>query len=209
MAGIFDVRDHAAIRRLLEPAGLEIEDGELLIEREILAGGKSRAFVGSRPVAAALLKRTGAVPGRYPRTTRPAASVFRRRAARHAGRLRRACANWLERAAASTGQWRAAAAELEELERSEQEKLRLLDLWTFQRKEIEGARARSRTKMRRSKTSAACCKTCSGCEEAAATRLHRGLRRPGIGPGAGARGRHAGWTSCAASTPRSKACAST
>src|SRR4030081_3595034 len=36
--------------------GLTIEDGELLIEREILAGGKSRAFIGSRPVAVALLK---------------------------------------------------------------------------------------------------------------------------------------------------------
>src|SRR4029077_18582778 len=56
VAGIFDVRDHTAVRRLLEPAGLEIEDGELLIEREILVGGKSRAFVGSRPVAVALLK---------------------------------------------------------------------------------------------------------------------------------------------------------
>src|SRR5690349_7429674 len=56
VAGIFDVRDQAAIRRLLEPAGLEIEDGELLIEREILAGGKSRAFVGSRPVSASLLR---------------------------------------------------------------------------------------------------------------------------------------------------------
>src|SRR5450432_1708001 len=40
VAGIFDVREgvleHGAIRRLLEPAGLETEDGELLIEREIL-----------------------------------------------------------------------------------------------------------------------------------------------------------------------------
>src|SRR5271165_199949 len=61
VAGIFDVHDfdlhnRAPIRRLLEPAGLEIEDGELLIEREILAGGKSRAYVGSRPVAVSLLK---------------------------------------------------------------------------------------------------------------------------------------------------------
>jgi DNA repair protein RecN (Recombination protein N) len=45
----------------------------------------------------------------------------------------------LDRAAAIYQQWRAAAAELEELERSEQEKLRLLDLWSFQRKEIESA----------------------------------------------------------------------
>src|SRR6185295_18415943 len=56
VAGIFEVRDQAAVRRLLEPAGIEVEDGELLIEREILAGGKSRAFVGSRPVAVSLLK---------------------------------------------------------------------------------------------------------------------------------------------------------
>src|ERR1700712_1427754 len=39
VAGIFDVRDPVAIRRILEPAGLELEDGELLIEREILASG--------------------------------------------------------------------------------------------------------------------------------------------------------------------------
>src|SRR5215469_6656861 len=56
VAGIFEVRDQPAVRKLLDPAGLEIEDGELLIEREILGGGKSRAFVGSRPVAASLLK---------------------------------------------------------------------------------------------------------------------------------------------------------
>jgi ATPase involved in DNA repair len=35
--------------------------------------------------------------------------------------------------------WSAAGKELAELERSEQEKLRLLDLWTFQKKEIESA----------------------------------------------------------------------
>jgi DNA repair protein RecN (Recombination protein N) len=45
----------------------------------------------------------------------------------------------LEQAAATYQHWRATAAEMEELERSEQEKLRLLDLWTFQRKEIESA----------------------------------------------------------------------
>ena len=56
VAGIFDVRDHPRVRALLEPAGFQAEDGELLIEREILAGGKSRAFLGSRPVAAGLLR---------------------------------------------------------------------------------------------------------------------------------------------------------
>jgi DNA repair protein RecN (Recombination protein N) len=41
---------------LLERAGAPVEDGELLIEREVLAGGKSRAFLGNRPVTMALLR---------------------------------------------------------------------------------------------------------------------------------------------------------
>src|SRR5438034_748468 len=56
IGGIFDVRGSAAIRSVLEPAGLEPEDGELLIEREVLAGGKSRAFVANRPATVALLR---------------------------------------------------------------------------------------------------------------------------------------------------------
>src|ERR1035441_9580348 len=56
VAGRFGVRDQGAVVGLRDPAGMEVEDGELLIEREILASGKSRAFVGSRPVAVALLK---------------------------------------------------------------------------------------------------------------------------------------------------------
>ena len=36
------------------PVEFGVEDGELLIEREILAGGKSRAFAGSRPVTLAI-----------------------------------------------------------------------------------------------------------------------------------------------------------
>src|SRR5215813_8259221 len=46
VTGIFAVEDRPAIREALGPAGIEIEDGELLVEREILAGGKSRAFLG-------------------------------------------------------------------------------------------------------------------------------------------------------------------
>ena len=56
VAGIFEVREHPGVRRLLEPAGFSIEEGELLVEREILASGKSRAFLGSRPVAVSLLR---------------------------------------------------------------------------------------------------------------------------------------------------------
>src|SRR5438552_12007427 len=51
--------ERARISGIFAASGLacpEIEDGELLIEREILAGGKSRAFVGSRPATTARLR---------------------------------------------------------------------------------------------------------------------------------------------------------
>jgi len=138
IAGIFDVRDHAAIRRLLEPAGLEIEDGELLIEREILAGGKSRAFVGSRPVAASLLKdlapHLADIHGQHDQQILFLADAQREMLDVFAG-----ARDLAGRVSAVYGDWRAAGEELETLERSEQEKLRLLDLWWFQRKEIESA----------------------------------------------------------------------
>src|SRR5438552_8290738 len=41
ISGIFEAPQNDAFQKLLEGAGIEIEDGELLIEREVLAGGKS------------------------------------------------------------------------------------------------------------------------------------------------------------------------
>jgi DNA repair protein RecN (Recombination protein N) len=138
IAGIFEVTSSAAIRQLLEPAGIEAEDGELLIEREILAEGKSRAYIGSRPVAASLLKELAPaladIHGQHDQQL-----LFRDDAQRD---MLDACAgsgDLLGRVGALYGHWRAAGTELEELERSEQERLRLADLWQFQRGEIESA----------------------------------------------------------------------
>src|SRR5450755_1854665 len=44
IAGIFEVNPGHL------PDGVEAEEGELILEREILANGKSRAFAGGRPV---------------------------------------------------------------------------------------------------------------------------------------------------------------
>lgn len=136
VAGIFDVRGQAALGKLLEPAGLELEDGELLIEREILAGGKSRAFVGSRPVSAALLKdlapHLADIHGQHDQQLLFSTDAQRDMLDAFAGDR-----DLLDQVAAIYAEWRRTAAEMEELEGSEQQKLRLLDLWSFQRKEIE------------------------------------------------------------------------
>ena len=138
VAGVFDVRESSAVRKLLEPAGLETEDGELLIEREILASGKSRAFVGSRPVALSVLRELAPcladIHGQHEQQLLFSAEAQRDLLDAFAGN-----AELVEQTAATYRQWRATEAELRELERSEQEKLRALDLWTFQRREIESA----------------------------------------------------------------------
>jgi len=138
IAGIFEVTDHAAIRQLLEPAGIEAEEGELLIEREILAEGKSRAYIGSRPVAVSLLKELAPaladIHGQHDQQL-----LFRDDAQRDMLDAFAGSRDLLGRVAALYNQWRAAGAELEELERSELERLRLSDLWQFQRREIESA----------------------------------------------------------------------
>ena len=138
VAGRFEVRNCAPVRRLLDPAGIEIEDGELLIEREILAEGKSRAYVGSRPVAVSLLKDLGPaladIHGQHDQQLLFSSDAQREMLDAFAG-----VSDLLERLASVYEQWRDAGMALAEIERTEQEKLRLVDLWSFQRKEIEAA----------------------------------------------------------------------
>jgi DNA repair protein RecN (Recombination protein N) len=138
IAGVFELCEQAGARSVLESAGLEAEDGELLVEREIFASGKSRAFVGSRPVSVSLLKDLAPfladIHGQHDQQL-----LFSPEAQRDMLDTFAAEGPLLEKIAQVYGAWRAAAAELEEIQRGEQEKLRLLDLWQFQRKEIEAA----------------------------------------------------------------------
>ena len=121
ISGIFEVTPNAAFRRLLDDAGIEIEDNEVLVEREILANGKSRAFVASRPVTGALLRELaphlGDIHGQHDQQ-----QLFRPDAQRE---MLDSFANADDSIAAIYHQWRKATGALEELESSSQEKLRL------------------------------------------------------------------------------------
>ncbi len=139
VSGIFEVSPAPSLRRLLDDAGIEIEDNEILVEREILANGKSRAFVDSRPVTGALLRalapHLGDIHGQHDQQ-----QLFRPEAQRE---LLDQFAGADDAIAEIFDRWRGASAELEELERTSQEKLRLTDLWTFQRNEIEAVSPRA------------------------------------------------------------------
>ncbi len=138
VSGIFEPPADARLRSLLEQAGIAAEDGELLLEREITAAGKSRAWAGSRPVTVAFLRDLapflGDIHGQHDQQKLFSADAQREMldAAAGAGTL---LAEVLDHWRA----WRAALHELAELGRAEQERLRLADLWSIQRNEIAAA----------------------------------------------------------------------
>ncbi len=136
ISGIFEITPTPALAVILDGAGIELEDGELLIEREIQSNGKSRAFAGNRPATAALLRdlapHLADIHGQHDQQQLFSSDVQ--------------CAmldsfakaqSVLDLVAQTYTRWKQASAELEDLDRTAQEKLRMADLWQFQRNEIE------------------------------------------------------------------------
>jgi len=138
ISGIFEIPQNRLFRQLLEAAGIETEEDELLIEREIFAEGKSRAFGGSRPITVGLLREMapylGDIHGQHDQQILFSPEAQLEMLDAFAG-----ADSHLTEVGEVYRRWRSVSHELEDLERSEQEKLRLLDLWNFQRREIEGA----------------------------------------------------------------------
>jgi DNA repair protein RecN (Recombination protein N) len=138
VSGRFGVGGNRALLDLLGEAGFEAEDGELLIEREILATGKSRIYVGSRPAAAALLKdiapHLGDIHGQHDQQQLFLADSQRDMLDGFAG-----AAPLREGVRDVYRKWREVERELTELQGNEREKLRQLDVWQFQQQEIRAA----------------------------------------------------------------------
>src|SRR4051794_14353087 len=132
VAGVFSIPIANGVAELLTEAGIELEpDEELVVEREIAANGKSRAFVANRPVTSAFLRQLGRALGDI-HGQNEQQSLFSSAAQRD---ILDAYANTDElrrKVAAIFTDWRAIGDKLQELSQNEQEKLRMLDLWTFQ-----------------------------------------------------------------------------
>ena len=140
VSGVFEIGSKAA--KVLEEAGFETADSELFLDREIQSNGKSRVYVNHRLASVALLKdlapHLGDIHGQHDQQLlfEPAAQLTMLDAFAQTAPLRGKVREHFEA-------WKTVAAEIAELENADQAKLRMLDLWQFQRNEIEGASLRS------------------------------------------------------------------
>jgi len=138
VSGVFEPAADDILAATLAAAGVELEAGELIVERQILASGKSRSYVNGRPATLALLKALapflGDIHGQHEQQ-----DLFSVKAQLAMLDLAAGSAETAAEVAALYREWREADARLAELRGAEQERLRLLDLYRFQTKEIESA----------------------------------------------------------------------
>ncbi|MGB0065863.1 MAG: DNA repair protein RecN [Terracidiphilus sp.] len=121
---------------VLESNGIDSESSEIILRREILSGGKGRVFVNNQPATVQVLKQLAPELALVHAQTETLSSFDptqqRILLDRFAGISTDACAE-------AHSRWRAAEDKLNDLLQGEQDRLRNVDLWTWQRNEIEQA----------------------------------------------------------------------
>jgi DNA repair protein RecN (Recombination protein N) len=121
---------------ILEANGIDAEGAEIILRREILSTGKGRVFVNNQPATVQVLKLLAPELALVHAQTESLSSFDQ---AQQRLLLDRFAAISLDAVAEAHAQWHAAAGKLNDLLHGEQDRLRMVDLWTYQSKEIESA----------------------------------------------------------------------
>jgi DNA repair protein RecN (Recombination protein N) len=135
VSAVFDA-DSPMIAAVLEANGIDGEDGQIILRREISASGKGRVFVNNQPATVTVLKQLASHLAVI-HAQNEAVLAFD-------GGSRLALLDSFagaDDAAASKAfdSWNQVRHRIADLERDEHDRLRLLDLWSYQRKEISDA----------------------------------------------------------------------
>src|SRR5580658_3892694 len=122
---------------ILEENGIDAEGHEIILRREILATGKGRVFVNNQPATVAVLKQLAPELALVHAQSESLTSFDQ---AQQRILLDRFGGISTEAVDDAYVRWHAAEEKLNELVEGEQDRLRMVDLWSYQRKEIEAAR---------------------------------------------------------------------
>jgi DNA repair protein RecN (Recombination protein N) len=121
---------------ILEENGIDAEGSEIILRREILSSGKGRVFVNNQPATVAVLRQLApelALVHAQSETLSSFDQAQQRILLDRFGNISS------ETIAEAHARWREAETKLKDLLQGEQDRLRMVDLWTYQRKEIESA----------------------------------------------------------------------
>jgi len=127
--------ENPQIGRILDANGLESAPHELILRREIAA--KGRVWVNNQPATVAVLRQLAPELATIHAQNE---TVLAFNASARLKLLDIFAGNLLDKVAERYGEWRALRTKIDELSRSEQDRLRLVDLWSFQLREIDSAR---------------------------------------------------------------------
>jgi DNA repair protein RecN (Recombination protein N) len=143
VAAVFESDGAAArsIETILETNGLDAENGSLILRREIAPGGKGRVFINNQPATVAVLKQIAPHLAIIHAQNETLANFD---AAARQELLDAYAGVELKDVVAAFAHWKQIRGRIGELEQDEQDRTRLLDLWTFQAREIEEARLQPR-----------------------------------------------------------------
>jgi DNA repair protein RecN (Recombination protein N) len=141
ISAVFEVEagSEETIRRILEANGIDADDAGLILRREIAA--KGRVFVNNQPATVSVLKQLGPRLASIHAQNQSLTSFDEEARLGLLDGFAGIRVGDLEEAYRS---WNQVKSRIQELEQGEQDRLRLVDLWTFQKREIEGAKIRSR-----------------------------------------------------------------
>jgi DNA repair protein RecN (Recombination protein N) len=120
----------------LEDNGIDPEGDEILLRREIGANGKGRVFVNNQPATVNVLRQ---LAPELALVHAQSETLVAFDGAQQRLLLDRFADLSSDEVGAAFAKWREVRERIEELRAAEQDRLRLLDLWSFQAREIEGA----------------------------------------------------------------------
>jgi DNA repair protein RecN (Recombination protein N) len=132
---VFETTDGA--EAVLEENGIDAEGAEIILRREILATGKGRVFVNNQPATVTVLKQLAPELALVHAQTETLTSFDQ---SQQRILLDRFAGLSLEAASTAHARWHGSRAKLDELLQGEQDRLRMVDLWSYQSKEIAAAR---------------------------------------------------------------------
>jgi DNA repair protein RecN (Recombination protein N) len=136
VSAVFEVASES-VTKVLEANGIDGDEAQIIVRREIAANGKSRVFINNQPATVTVLKQLAPHLAVIHAQNE---SVLAFDPPARLALLDSAAALDPEPVAQAYQYWVEVRQRIAELERDEQDRLRMLDLWNFQAKEIESAR---------------------------------------------------------------------